>query len=95
LEISIEIPDKHLEDSLDKVMKLELKSRREISVIIHRLESTLVSQPVAPEWTDNHEWAERMFQIHKTDRQVMNIDYLKNAGKKTNIDHIINDWIED
>jgi hypothetical protein len=100
LELSIEIPDNHLEGSFDKVMKVELKSGRKLSVIgvediiVHRLESALVSQPANPEWTDDYEWAERMFQIHKTDQNIMDIDYLTKAAKKAQVDHIIKDWIK-
>lgn len=99
LELSLEIPDNYLEGNPDKVIKIELASGRSIyvigieDIIIHRLESALVSQPENPDWTDDYEWAERMFHIHKPDPDIMDLDYLIAASAKANVDQIIREWL--
>jgi|SRR5690625_380161 len=99
LELSLEIPDNYLEGNPDKVIKIELASGRSIyvigieDIIIHRLESALVSQPENPDWTDDYEWAERMFHIHKSDPDIMDLDYLIAASAKANVDQIIREWL--
>ncbi|WP_077324256.1 DUF6036 family nucleotidyltransferase [Virgibacillus siamensis] len=100
LELAIEIPDNFLEGSKEKVITIELKNGRNIlviaieDIIIHRLESALVSSPKHPEWTDDYEWAERMFQIHKHDTGIMDHKYLLNASEKAQVDDIIKKWLE-
>jgi len=99
LELSIEIPANYLEGDPNKIIEVKLASGRSIyvigieDIIIHRLESALVSQPKNPEWTDDYEWAERIFHIHKSDLDIMDLDYLKIAAKKANVDQIIDAWL--
>jgi len=99
LELSIEIPANHLEGDPEKVIEVELASGRSIfvigveDIIIHRLESAFVSQPENPEWTDDYEWAERMFHIHQSDPDIMDLDYLKIAAKKAKVGQIIDAWL--
>ena len=100
LELSLEIPGNFLEGNLEKVIQMELDSGREVSVIgiedliIHRLESAIVSQSAHPEWTEDYEWAERMFFIHKEDDQIMDIEYLMRKAKETKTDQLINEWLK-
>ncbi|GAA0604002.1 hypothetical protein GCM10009001_21390 [Virgibacillus siamensis] len=100
LELSIEIPDNFLEGSKEKVLKIELKNGRNIHVIaiediiIHRLESAIVSSPKHPEWTDDYEWAERMFQIHKHDAGILDHRYLLTASENAQVDNIIKRWLK-
>ncbi|WP_139822747.1 hypothetical protein [Tuberibacillus sp. Marseille-P3662] len=100
LEISIEIPDNFLEGNGDKVLLLELQSGRNIfvigieDIIIHRLESAVVSHPKNPEWADDYEWAERLYQIHKADQEIMDLDYLMKAANKAGVKSIIDEWLE-
>lgn len=99
LELSIEIPDNFLEGSKDKIIQIELASGRPIfvigieDIIIHRLESAVVSQNNHPEWTDDYEWAERMFRIHKSDTDIMDLDYLMKAAKNAKVDQMIQNWL--
>src|SRR5699024_6946125 len=99
LEISIEIPDNYLEGNKEKVIEMKLENGLHIYVIgvedliIHRLESAIVSHPDNPEWTDDYEWAERMFKIHQNEPEIMDIDYLLDAAGKAHVDHIIKKWI--
>lgn len=98
LEISIEIPDNYLEGSYEKVIEIELENGLFIHVIgiedliIHRLESAIVSHPNNPEWSDDYDWAKRMFEIHRDDREIMDLDYLLNTSKKAQVDHIVKKW---
>ncbi|GAB3046305.1 hypothetical protein [Virgibacillus ainsalahensis] len=100
LEISIEIPDNFLEGSLEKVFKMELENGRYIfvvgveDIIIHRLESAVVSHPDNPEWTDDYEWAERMFQIHRSDEEIMDLDYLRQTAKEAEVGSIVEQWLK-
>lgn len=99
LELSIEIPANFLEGNKDKVIQVELASGRSIyvigieDIIIHRLESALVSQPENPDWTDDYEWAERMFKIHKSDIDIMDLNYLMKAANEAQVDQIIHNWL--
>ncbi|WP_156290312.1 hypothetical protein [Oceanobacillus salinisoli] len=100
LEISIEIPDNYLEGNSKKVLEIELDNGHHIfvigveDIIIHRLESAMVSHPNNPEWTDDYEWAERMFFIHKDDKDMMDIDYLLQASEKADVHFIIKNWLK-
>lgn len=99
LEIAIEIPDNFLEGNKEKVIHMELENGRSIfvigieDIIIHRLESAIVSHPNNPDWTDDYEWAERMFHIHKADTEIMDVEYLMNASREVGVDHIIRKWM--
>ncbi|WP_163971478.1 hypothetical protein [Oceanobacillus halotolerans] len=100
LEVSIEIPSNFLEGNLDKITSMELASGRRVfvigieDIIIHRLESAIVSQPKNPEWTDDYEWAERMYQIHKNDAEILDKEYLLSASRRARVDHLIKKWLE-
>ncbi|MBP1968438.1 hypothetical protein J2Z83_000530 [Virgibacillus natechei] len=100
LEISIEIPANFLEGNKEKVISIELENGRNIfvigieDIIIHRLESALVSQPDNPDWTSDYEWAKRMFQIHKFDTAIMDLNYLLNASKEAGTANIIRQWMK-
>lgn len=93
LELSIEIPSNFLEGNQDKVIRIELASGRPIyvlgieDIIIHRLESAVVSHP------DNPDWTERMFKIHKSDVDLMDLDYLLKAAKEVGVDSFIHKWL--
>lgn len=99
LEISLEIPSNHLEGSLDKVVQVELPSGNTVNVIgvediiIHRLESAVVSFENTPEWSDDYTWAKSMFVSHKDDPNLMDLDYLLKASEKVGINHIIEEWL--
>lgn len=98
LELALEIPDNYLEGSDEKVLEVELKNGKIVyvigieDIIIHRLESAIISSPKNPEWTEDYEWAQRMFKIYK-DTEILDINYLKKETKKKNIEYIINDWL--
>ncbi|UJL46850.1 hypothetical protein KFZ58_02545 [Virgibacillus sp. NKC19-16] len=62
-------------------------------IIIHRLESAIVSHPNNPDWTDDYEWAKRMFHIHKADSAIMDVEYLMDASSEVGVDHIIRKWM--
>lgn len=100
LELSIEIPGNFLEGNKDKVMQMKLESGKYVyligieDIIIHRLESAIVSQPKNPDWTDDYEWAKRMFEIHKSDTEIMDKEYLLQASRVAQVDTIISDWLE-
>ncbi|WP_382398397.1 hypothetical protein [Lentibacillus salinarum] len=63
-------------------------------LIIHRLESAVVSHPKNPDWTDDYHWAQRMFQIHQNDPEIMDLDYLLNAANKAQVNDIIKNWLK-
>src|SRR5690625_2382769 len=73
LEISLEIPSNHLEGNMDKVIELKLPNDKKVfvigieDIIIHRLEWAVVEHNKNPEWSDDYEWARRMYEIHKND----------------------------
>lgn len=100
LELSIEIPGNFLEGNKQKVIEMELENGRSIfvigveDIIVHRLESAMVSQPESPEWTDDFEWAKRMFEIHKSDTEIMDLAYLKQASIDAQVDNIIKSWLK-
>jgi len=100
LEISIKIPGNYLEGSMNKVVQLELENGLVIyvigveDIIIHRLESAVVSHPDNPEWSDDYEWAERMFQIHRHDPEMMDLAYLQTASVKAQVNPIIEKWLK-
>src|SRR5690625_3569322 len=100
LELAIEIPDNYLEGDYKKIIRMQLNSGRYVfvigieDIIIHRLESALVSQPKNPDWTDDYEWAERMFHIHKYDTAMMDLKYLLDAAKEVRAEHIITKWLK-
>ncbi|MEC5424541.1 hypothetical protein QGM71_13655 [Virgibacillus sp. C22-A2] len=100
LELAIEIPSNFLEGNIEKVMRVELESGRCISVIgiediiIHRLESAIATHPDHPDWTDDFEWAERMFEIHKSDTNIMDTDYLLKASSEARVENIIRKWMK-
>lgn len=62
-------------------------------LIIHRLESAVVSHPKNPNWTDDYHWAQRMFQIHQDDSEMMDMNYILDAAQKAQVDHIIKKWL--
>lgn len=99
LEIAIEIPDNHLEGNTDKILNIKLPSGNHIyligieDIIIHRLESALVTQPKNPEWTDDYEWAKRMFLIHCNDNTIMDLEYLVSTSKDVGVYQLIKKWI--
>src|SRR5699024_1093004 len=80
LELAIEIPDNYLEGDQEKVIRMKLNSGRHVfvigieDIIVHRLVSALVSQPKNHDWTDDYEWAERMFNIHKNNKSKMEVE---------------------
>ncbi|WP_309088094.1 hypothetical protein [Domibacillus sp.] len=98
LEIAIEIPSSDLEGSAEKVVEIELKSGRSIfviaveDIIIHRLESVLVSNVQFPEDHEDYQWAYRMFLLHKDD--LIDHEYLKQESLKTKTNKWIQDWIK-
>lgn len=100
LELAIEIPDNFLEGSKEHTLHVELQSGRKIyvigieDIIIHRLESALVSHPDNPDWTDDYEWAKRMYYIHQNDPDIMDKTYLKQAANKAQAEHIIEEWMK-
>lgn len=100
LELSIEIPDNFLEGSRDKIVSIKLENGRSIfviaieDIIVHRLKSAVVSSPKHPEWADDYEWAERMFQIHKNDSDIMDLTYLLEASEKAQVDSIVKTWLK-
>lgn len=99
LEIAIEIPSNSLEGNVNKVVKVELPNDKYIHVIgvediiIHRLESAIVSHKDNPEWSDDYGWAFRMFITHKDSNDIMDQMYLLEEAKKAKVDHIIKEWI--
>lgn len=100
IELSIEIPDNFLEGDMQKVIQMELEGGRSIfvigveDIIIHRLESAIVSQPENPSWTDDYEWAKRMFEIHRMDAEIMDLAYLIKASTVAQVDPIIKSWLQ-
>ena len=99
LEISIEIPANFLEGSQELVIQMQLESGRNIfvigieDIIIHRLESAVVSHRDNPEWSDDYDWAKRMFEIHKLDQNLMDINYLQHASADKDVISIIKKWM--
>lgn len=99
LEISIEIPGNYLEGSYDKVMNIQLESGRNIfvigveDIIIHRLESAVSAHPEHPEWSDDYDWAKRMFEIHKDDPEILDLEYLQEASSDVVVINIIKNWL--
>ncbi len=100
LELAVEIPGNFLEGSKEQVICIELKSGKYIyvigieDIIIHRLESAVVSQPKNPEWTDDYDWAKRMFRIHQHDTATMDLRYLMKAAHDARVAHIVTKWLE-
>lgn len=96
LEIAIEIPSSDLEGSAEKVVEIELKSGRSIfviaveDIIIHRLESVLVSNVRFPADHEDYQWAYRMFLLHKDD--LIDQDYLKKESIKSGTFKWIQQW---
>ena len=99
LELSIEIPSNHLEGSLEKVVELTLSEEDKVyligleDIIIHRLESAVLNHSNNPEWSEDYEWAERMFEIHKDDKSLLDKEYLKSASSDKRVIAIIEKWI--
>lgn len=96
LEIAIEIPASHLEGNEEKVVEIELKSGRSIfvisveDIIIHRLESVLVSNVLFPEDHEDYQWAYRMFLLHRDD--LIDHAYLRAEAVKSGTDKWIENW---
>ncbi|WP_404454637.1 hypothetical protein LG329_06005 [Virgibacillus necropolis] len=101
LELSIEIPDNYLDGSYDKVISMQLESGRNIfvigieDIIIHRLESAMISHKENPEWSDDYDWAKRMFEIHKFDRDLIDLDYLQHASSDIDVIKIVKNWMDE
>ncbi|TCP19314.1 hypothetical protein EV207_16412 [Scopulibacillus darangshiensis] len=97
LELAIEIPDNYLEGDMNKIVELLLPSNRKVFVIgvedliIHRLESAIVSHPHKPMLNQDYDWAERMFRIHAN---RVDMAYLLKSAKDVKVDRYINSWIK-
>lgn len=97
LELAIEIPDNFLEGSKEKVMEVELDNGKSIyvigmeDIIIHRLESAIISHPKNPEWSEDYEWAQRIYFIYE-DIGLLDINYLLKESKIAKVDFIIQEW---
>src|SRR5699024_208474 len=100
LEISIEIPSNAIDGSEDKTIKVNLPSGGTVyvigleDIIVHRLESATVNHRDNPEYSDDYEWAQRMFEIHKADNELIDKDYLMSASSDEKVVSIIKEWIE-
>lgn len=98
LELAIEVPDNYLEGDPEKVLEIELLSGRKVfvigveDIIIHRLESAVVSHPHHPEYNQDYEWSERMFRIH-ADR--LDMAYLLKSAEQARVDKYINIWLKE
>ncbi|WP_046180254.1 hypothetical protein [Domibacillus tundrae] len=90
--LRLKIPYSDLEGNEEKFVEIELKSGRSIfviaveDIIIHRLESFLVSNAQFPE---DYQWAYRMFLLHKDD--LIDHEYLKAESIKTST----HKWIQE
>lgn len=97
LELALEIPSNFLEGSEEKVFEIETFGGESIfvigleDIIIHRLESAVVSQPLNPEWSEDYDWAHRMFLTYKN-TDFLDFNYLIKAAKEAKVDFIIKQW---
>lgn len=62
-------------------------------IIIHRLESAVSAHQEHPEWSDDYDWAKRMFEIHKEDPEILNLEYLQKASSDIVVINIIKKWL--
>ncbi|SFQ16366.1 nucleotidyltransferase [Salibacterium halotolerans] len=96
LEIAVEIPSNHLEGSQEKVIKFKLENDKHVyvigaeDIIVHRLESALASFPENPEYSEDYEWARRLFLIH---RDRLDIDYMKK--QEAWVTRLLDRWTHD
>ncbi|MFD2706985.1 nucleotidyltransferase [Salibacterium lacus] len=96
LEIAVEIPSNHLEGSPEKVIKFKLENNKHVyvigaeDIIVHRLESALASFPENPEYSEDYEWARRLFLIHQ---DHLDIDYMRKQDAL--VTRLLDRWLRD
>lgn len=101
MELAIEIPSNNLEGSIEKIIKLKLTAEKFVyvigleDIIIHRLESAVATNKNNPDFTDDYEWAKRMFDIHAGSQGLIEMNYLASASKDSIVKKILNTWITD
>lgn len=101
LEISIEIPANYLDGSEERVIELELPNKLKVyvigleDIIIHRLESATVTSRKNPNWTEDYEWAKRMFDTHINTSRLIDKSYISKASSDVLVRKIISEWYQD
>ncbi len=101
LEISIEIPANYLNGSEERVIELELPNKLKVyvigleDIIIHRLESATDTSRENPDWTEDYEWAKRMFDTHINSSGLIDKNYISNASSDVLVRKIISEWYLD
>ena len=101
LEISVKIPANYLDGSEERVIELELPNKLKVyvigleDIIIHRLESATVTSRENPNWTEDYEWAKRMFDTHINTGGLIDKHYISKASSDVLVKKIISEWYLD
>lgn len=64
-------------------------------IIIHRLESAAVTSREKPNWTEDYEWAKRIFDTHINSGGLIDKNYISSASKDALVRKIISEWYRD